>query len=266
MKLVFSICFTMILWSNLYATTHFYTDQLHYQQDSLQIARLPIPEDLEAFITQQAVNYTDGQHMKCIQGYRVWELRNDSLFLKELRNCNSEAYVNKDAQTMLDAKYACNEIFAHWVSTNIYNPYVERLYLVHERSVYEFDRDFEVKEGLLVQIKNYDNRASKQSDYMHNTDTLYHFLCHNINWQLMEKHACVSDETMLATFKVGQDAKPIDIKVFRTDKAQCKQEIKRLVEQLPEWDVYLKRGQPIDINWNLPINLAKLQAWKERQE
>lgn len=259
MKLFLSAMLLLLNFSN--CTGQYLVDKLYYNQDALRINQLPLHPELEDLITNEAVNRKDCQHMKCLEGYRIWGLKNDSLFLKNIQNCCGEDLLNNNLLSVFSSKFQKGEYFASWINDTIYNQYGELLYQVYDSQIFEFDRDFEIENGRLLDIENYDNRASQKSNYTSNTDSLYRFLYQNIDWELISVNHCVLDELILINFRVDEIRKPTDLKILRGSNSICDNEMARVIERLPSWDLYFRKGKPIDMTWNLPIRLSELMSW-----
>ena len=238
-------------------------DVMYYDNDTLIVNQIPLEPEFKQFIKSESVNLMECSTMKCDIGYRIWELRNDSLFLIKIVNCCGKESLNKKSQNLLMASYQKNEVFAHWLNHAVDNQYGTLIANVAERLIYEFDREFIVEDGILKEIISYDNRASRKSVYFENKDSLSKTLCRLINWDLIEQNNCDLDKTIVANFWVNQDRKAEDIKIYRGQNEACEAEIKRVIERFPEFDLYLKKGKPIDMRWNLPIKLKRLNYCQE---
>ena len=68
---------------------------------------------------------------------------------------------------------------------------------------------------------------------------------------------------MVVNFRVNQDRKAEDVKVLRGQNEVCDSEIKRVVECIPECNLFLKKGEPIEMRWNLPLKLHKIRRYKD---
>lgn len=251
----------MLFWLSLIlAISHLYghdgvKDILYYQQNRLIIHQIPLESNLSKLVEAKSINYHDGSCMNCLHGYRVWELKNDSLFLKKLLNCDGKELMNKDSNNILHEEYGNNEIFASWVNGKIYNPY--GILLIPHYFIYEFDREFKIKAGKLQGIAEYDNRKSRKSIYRKNADLLRKFLYENIDWKLVENQKLSDKKQVIAKFKINKAGKPTGIEIIRGINPQIDKEAERIIKLIPDWDVYYRRGKIVEIQWYLPLSFDK---------
>jgi len=102
----------------------------------------------------------------CWRGYLgIWELRNDSIFLKEITSCSKwrcDTVVNTDLRELFKDKYVNEEVFADWISFEIISPYGKQLKYIHQgyESIYEYEKGFEFVAGKLISLNEYDNTRS----------------------------------------------------------------------------------------------------------
>jgi hypothetical protein len=236
-------------------------DFLIYNEDTLRIYSNPLESYLDNSDKCRPVEMPEFygcSSTACWRGYvALWELRNDSIFLQKVLCCND--WNLKDAKQislkrMFGGKVKNNEVFANWVSIEVINPYGELLKYIHQGydSIYEFERGFEFEKGELVRINTYDNTRSKESIYS-NSDTLLNFLYCNINWELVKYQKLLDKTRIIAIFRIGDDEKPQEIEIVRGINPIIDREAIRLIRQIPNWEVYYRRGKIIETQWTLPI-------------
>lgn len=238
-------------------------DLLITDTDSLLISQIPLDEAIVRSIQSKSINSKECSTLKCLDGYRVWKLRNDSLFLIQFRNCCGDNLVDKDSISILSRVFGTDELFCDWLTTKIYNQYGKLIKFRMDYSIYEFDRDFEINKGHLIDVKKYDNRKSKVFSYSHKQELMYEFWLKSINWDTLEKNNCDNGKLAILNFEVDTTGKPTKIKVLRGVNKVCDTELVRAVKRISEWDMYYVKGELLKIKWNVPIRLDR--KWYEKQ-
>ena len=237
-------------------------DFLIYNTDTLRIYSTPLEsylDDSDKCRPSEMPEFDGCYSTACWRGYvAFWELRNDSIFLKSIVCCNNlkskdveQRYLNQ----LFGAKFKSNEVFADWISFEVINPYGEQIKYVHQGfdSIYEFERGFEFREGKLVRINTYDNTRSRESVYSSEFDTLHNFFYCNINWELVDAQNLLDQKRVIVIFRVDENQKPKEIEIVRGINSQIDKEAKKLVNLIPNWEVYYRRGKIIETKWTIPI-------------
>ncbi len=191
----------------------------------------------------------------CWRGYiGYWELKNDSLFLLELQGESSTidlALIFKDRNT--DTK-----IFADWVSFPILNPYGKLIHYEHMgyASIYEFEREFIFSNGILTGLKKYDNSKSRKSKYTQDQQLLKEFIRSNTNNALLPDSVDKA-KVFVKICKVTPEGRIESVAVIRGYDKKLDQEAVRIVKSIPEWDVIYHHGEPINLQWIIPVFFEK---------
>jgi len=247
---------------NLEANCH-YKEYLIFQKDTLLVNYIRLPDSLTNLLHLKAINKNDCISLNCLdgEGRKVWEIRNDSLFLKEMLNCCGNRLLDKDSVNLLRQKDGKEELFCGWLTQKIYHQFGNKIKAFSDECYFEFDRDFHIENGHLVGIENYDNRKSKESIYRKEGHKLLKFWYEKINWNLIEDSNLDKKKTVVLRFVVNEKGNPTNIEVFRSKDEIVNTELIRVLEQLPDWDRYYKRGVLQIIKWNLPVKLNK--EWYE---
>lgn len=241
---------------NIYAYSY-PNDLLIFDGDTIIVSQIPLNENLHELIQSRSIYKDACSSMKCLEGYRMWEIRNDSLYLNALLNCCGTKILDTDSINLIYKEYGSDHLFANWVNNKVYHPFGLLIKVLHDRSFYEYDREFIIVNGLLEQIINYDNRQSKESIYSKNPELLLHFWLENIDWNKVEKYNLENAKVIVLQFEVGKNRKAINIEVMKSANELCDIEIIKALKKLPEWEIYYQKGQIFNVKWNIPVQLDK---------
>jgi len=78
------------------------------------------------------------------------------------------------------------------------------------------------------------------------------FLEENLRYPTMAREAGIQG-TVFVTFVVETDGSVTDVRVLRGIGGGCDQEAIRVVEMMPRWEPGRQRGQPVRVQFNMPI-------------
>ncbi len=250
--------FLNLITLTLVANCH-YKEFLIYKNDTLLVDYIPITDSLKDLIQTNAINKDDCTSLNCLSGdgRKIWEIRNDSLFLKEMLNCCGNRLLDKDSVNLLRQINEKKELFGGWLSLEIYHQYGQKITNVSDDCFYEFDQDFIVKNGLLLEIKKYDNRRSKASIFRKDNYLILMHWFETIDWNLIEKYKIDTTKIVLLRFEVNEAGKPHKIEVLRGHDKRIDEMIADALIQIPDWDRYYKRGVLQKIKWNIPVKLDR---------
>lgn len=240
-------------------------DYLIYQGDTLAIFSNP----LEAYFDENhprpdSIFEKYGYHSTgCWRGYiGYWELKEDSLFLVKLEGDSvdidlSLVFPNREVKKTL--------IFADWYSYSLLHPYGDLIHYEHMgyASIYEFEREFILKAGVLKEIVEYDNSKSKESIYTQKPSVLYHFFYENIDWDKLGNSENVELRKVYTVIITDSIGKINDIRIVRGINELFDNEAKRVIKKIPEWTVYYQQGKPIKKGWTIAIIFDKV--WYEEK-
>lgn len=84
---------------------------------------------------------------------------------------------------------------------------------------------------------------------------LVKYLSENIKYPARARENNITG-TVFLTFVVGKDGKVDDIKVLRGIGAGCDEEAIRVIKSMPSWRPGKQRGQPVMVQFNLPIRFT----------
>jgi len=251
-----------LLGGQLFATAQI-PDILIYEGDSLFIYANPLETYFDQTGSRELPKFKGCSSTACWRGYLgIWELRNDSIFLKEITTCSKrkcDTVVNADLAELFGGKYVKGEVFADWISFELLSPHGKQLKYIHQgyESVYEYERGFEFIAGKLIRLNEYDNTRSRESVYAKESNVLLKFLFDNLDWEMIEAQSLMGKERAIATFQVGENEKLVGVKVVRGINPRLDEEAERVLNLIPDWTVYYRRGRIVETQWTLPISFDK---------
>ena len=117
----------------------------------------------------------------------------------------------------------------------------------------EFGKFLCNEKGLLSEQIEYDNSKSYKSIFTENQDSLKTFIYTNINWN---KISDLKDESIkvFVTIQSSETLKPDSIQIIRgSENELINEEAIRVIEMLPEWDIYYRQGKVYRMKWTIPI-------------
>ena len=254
---LFSIVFCLtLLISKVYGTAQI-PDYLIYKGDTLAIYANPLESYFEKTERPDSSFEKYGYNSSaCGRGYiGYWELRNDSLFLLKLRGETQKI----DLSMIFKDRNPEKKIFADWVNQQITNPYGKQIYYVHAEyaSIYEYERDFIIKKGILSRIAEYDNSKSTISKLTEKPELLRNYLQANINYSNIKNEPYERAKVIVKICTVSENGKIDSVEVLRGWDSERDKEAIRVVKSIPEWSVIYRRGKQIQIPWMIPIIFGK---------
>ena len=187
----------------------------------------------------------------CWRGYiAYWELRNDSLFLKDIYRDEIKFDI---AQAITD-RDTNNGVFADWVSQDIPHPYGNLVYYIHDayQSIYEFDKVFHFAAGILKSTIIYDNSKSRRSKYVLDLNLLSKYIEDNIDYSKLPK---IEKPIRVIVNITGSDnnGKINEAYIPRKRNDIFDKEAIRIIKSIPKWDVIYKRGERYQQAWSIPV-------------
>lgn len=232
-------------------------DFLIYKGDTLSIYANPLESYFDSISRPDSIFEKFGYNSTaCWRGYiGYWELRNDSLFLVELRGDSTKI----DLSLIFKDRNTDNEIFADWVNYPINNPYGELIHYEHMgyASIYEFERDFIIKKGILIEIKEYDNSKSRKSKFTEKPELIKEYIQANINYNNITNDPYEKARVYVQICSVTEDGKIDSVKVMRGWGNEHDEEAIRVVKSIPEWDVLYRHGEKFSLIWTIPVIFGK---------
>ncbi len=229
-------------------------DILIFKGDTLTLFSNP----LEQYFDIKSERTLNGKKLEwtstaCYRGYRAtWEVTNDSLFLIRVqKGCYSEAPEYFDLKSEFDSE----RVFAEWFTGKALVPRGKQIHYLHSgyESFYEKELVLSFTRGLLFEHIEYDNSKSYKSVFTENQDSLQKFIYTNINWKNIPN---LNDKSLsvFITIQSGETLKPDSIQIVRaSDNELINKEAIRVLELLPEWNVYYRQGKVYRMKWTIPV-------------
>lgn len=198
----------------------------------------------------------------CWRGYRAeWILEDDTLYLQKIYSCD---YPNDTVQSDLNELFGkdciCGKVAATWVNQELYVQIGKCLLYVHSgyESIYEKEIGLDIKYGILINEKIYDNTGTHISKYYQNSELLEEELIRKICWNNVPNLG--SDEIIVyLTVRSGSEPRPEQIELLKpSDKEELNKEAIKAVEKLSDWDVFYKGGQIKELMTGIPIKFSEV--------
>ncbi len=117
---------------------------------------------------------------------------------------------------------------------------------VQEFTPIEFEEEEEVEEDVIFTV------VEDQPQFPGGEEARQRFLEENLRYPQMAREAGIQG-TVFVTFVVETDGSVTDVQVLRGIGGGCDQEAVRVVEMMPRWEPGRQRGQPVRVQFNMPI-------------
>lgn len=259
-RFISTLFFVLLLYGVIFGTAQT-TDYLIYKGDTLDIYSFP----LESYFSQESrpdsVFEKYGYNSTgCWRGYiGYWELRNDSLFLKELIGRSGGI----DLSLVFGEKIIDQDsgIFADWFNGSLFHPYGEMKYYIADGSpsIYEYEREYYFEEGKLDKIKEYDNRKTRKSIYSEDIGLLKEYIQSKINYELLETQTDSTIKVLVKNCEVTEAGKIDSVEILKGWNSEYDREALRVVKEIPEWEVIFRHGKQEQWKWMIPVVFRKKQ-------
>lgn len=241
------LLFLLIESQSIFGTNQI-SDYLIYKGDTLQIQSSPLEEYFENHIRPESVFEELGiSSTACGRGYiAYWELRNDSLFLNRLEGDTIDIKLS----LIFTDREVGKEVFADWYNQSAFNQYGKNLF--GYISFFEYEREFVFRQGILFQIKTYDNTGSRRSEFTKNPELLKEHIAKSIDYSNIA-HPEKRTKVFVQIIKVNEMGKIDSVSILRGSDSQRNKEALRVVKAIPEWDVLYRRGKIFNMRWTIPV-------------
>ena len=117
---------------------------------------------------------------------------------------------------------------------------------VQEFTPIQFEEEEEVDEDVIFTV------VEDQPQFPGGEEARQKFLEDNLRYPQMAREAGIQG-TVFVTFVVETDGSVTDVQVLRGIGGGCDQEAVRVVEMMPRWEPGRQRGQPVRVQFNMPI-------------
>lgn len=117
---------------------------------------------------------------------------------------------------------------------------------VQEFTPIEFEEEEEVEEDVIFTV------VEDQPQFPGGEEARQRFLEENLRYPQMAREAGIQG-TVFVTFVVETDGSVTDVQILRGIGGGCDREAVRVVEMMPRWEPGRQRGQPVRVQFNMPI-------------
>lgn len=258
MKRLINILILLILPFLLFATAQA-GDRLIWNGDTLNIFSNPLElrNDIDSLRSKLFGKKENGFNTGCWRGYIAeWTIIENEIYLTNITSCINNYSTKSDLGAVFGAEYENGKVKANWMTGKIIIPKGEIIHEINDAysSIYETELVLTFDNGILTDQKTYDNSKSYKSRLTENQDSLQEFIYTNIDWHNIPD---LKDEALKVYISVqtgGETSKPENITIIRgTDNKLLNQEALRVINLIPEWDVYYKRGEVFNVFWTIPV-------------
>jgi hypothetical protein len=197
-----------------------------------------------------------GVNRFCMSGYIAdWTIIENEIYLTNIFSINFSIDSTKsDLKTVFGNEYENGMVKATWISEQLV---ILRGKLIHctdpAYQFYESELALTFKDGKLVEQKVYDNTKSYKSIFTENQDSLQNFIYSNIDWKKVPE---LKNEKVKVAINItsGETSKSAIADILRgADNEILNQEALRVVNLIPEWNVYYRRGEFYKIRWLVTV-------------
>lgn len=193
--------------------------------------------------------------LHCFPAYVAeWAVIENEIYLTNVYCPNDYTYsIKADLKSVFGDEYEDGKVKATWVTDQIVIPKGKLIHFIEKYlQFYESELVLVFKNGRLIEQKEYNSKSYK-SVFAENQDSLQNFIYSNIDWEKVPdlKYEKVK---VYISFSSGEIPKPDRVRIARgSDNEILNQEALRVVNLIPEWNVYHSRGIFYSIDWSVPI-------------
>ncbi len=109
-----------------------------------------------------------------------------------------------------------------------------------------FEEEEEVEEDVIFTV------VEDQPEFPGGEEARQRFLSENLRYPQMAREAGIQG-TVFVTFVVETDGSVTDVRILRGIGGGCDEEAIRVVGMMPRWEPGRQRGQPVRVQFNMPI-------------
>lgn len=170
-------------------------DYLVMQNDTLPIFSNPLEQYFTKIGKLELIDFQGCGSTACWRGYKaIWELKNDSLYLRAITSCHGHCPNTRDAD--LKAIFGSKNVFANWFNGEIVIPIGELVQYIHMgyNSIYEKKKYLSFQNGRLIKEKIKSNekmvkeimfREQERHIAKSAQDTIFYYVQDKIDWNSM---------------------------------------------------------------------------------
>lgn len=198
-------------------------DYLIYRGDTIAIFSNPLEQYFEQTGKRELPDFSGCGSTACWRGYKaIWELKNDSLFLRQITSCHNKCGL-EIRNANLEKMFGTNDVFASWFTGQIIAPKGKLVQYIHMGygSVYEEEQIFKLNKGQLKSIKVKSNKKLTDKIYSQkknweltklSLDTIFYHIKNNIDWEQLDKGQHMCDDEYILTFNRNGKIKQVKFK------------------------------------------------------
>ena len=289
MRHILTIIFGLLMTNSVFATGQV-PDYLIYKGDTVAIFSNPLEQYFEQTGKRELIDFVGCGSTACWRGYKaLWELKNDSLFLRHITSCHEGCGLEiKNAD--LNKMFGTDNVFANWFTGKLLIPQGKQVQYIHMgyASIYERELHISFKSGLKTNEKTISNKKIADNIELENRqrqiaklvqDTLFYQVQQKVDWDTTKTvwyNLC--DEKYILTYNRKGKLKKVWVdwegETFRekiddwwwnmTDDRKCRRTIKKALKpfkisylDLPKHKIKI----PFEISYDRKT--GKLELWKE---
>ncbi len=234
-----------------------------FTQDTLVMFNFPLDNYLLSngiTINKSADNC---RSQSCARGYQAeWIVRNDSLFISDLRGCNASMSWCDQSDISLravfeDRFYENEPVFADWVTGN-YRLFAGTPVPLLQEMIFPTESLLTIKQGKLKKTKHFTNIKIKSNAMTVETsipDTILNLLQQNIDWEILPKRKSIwVADIVISILKNGKTKTEIKTNADRRFKAGAAAQF-TLALKAVRWAEYRQQGKKTEVRFTRKVEV-----------
>lgn len=233
------------------------SDFIVWNNDTLFLDKSPLEQLPEVCtkIREKEKSVSSG----CWNGFVAeWILKDSVLYLKNLYSYSTSKIINRRLEKILDTKFVNGLIKADWFTGEIYGGFGRYLncmfYLVYEK-----ERKFDFKDGILKTVENFD---AKNIEYSIDDEKVKEYVYQNFDWAIFEPEH--KFHKLSSVFIEADNSGALKTVKFETsDDIKIDKEVERILRLIPNWGVYFWNGEMYNFfkDYNFEFNNEKMKKY-----
>jgi hypothetical protein len=174
-----------------------------------------------------------------------WTIENDQIYLTKMEILDGpEVVYTLDLPSTFKGECFDGKVYAYWITEGVFANTGKLIVLMSKyQPIFENETFFSFESGRLVETTFYDNSKSYCSVFHYNNDSLKTMIYGNINWSsipdLKDKNY-----TVYVSLQSSDVVRPDSVIIEEgCEISIINDEALRVIQLLPEWDIYYYRGQ-----------------------
>lgn len=199
----------------------------------------------------------------CVRGYIAeWQIANDSLFLTNIYACY-DCGIKASLNNLFSGMVKSNRVYAGWVNQVLLVPDGKLLFYgnIGFSAIHETEYELTINKGMLVGQKMYDNSATHISIFTQKPDSLISYIDHSIRWNEIPDTLNVPVRVVFVLLTTGT-TKPEIKRMYGSGIKFYDDEALRVIKSLPDWDMYVQRGEVFRLYWMVPVIFSEEKRMK----